>query len=88
MVYYLIVYEYNTVYLHFQGEIIEYNLTAEEYENCLVKSSLNNIVAAGTSPQRVKQGYPRANQDDFSVHGSILPDYPENIIDFDIHMKI
>ena len=63
-------------------------MTAEDYENCLVGSSLTDIVAAGTSPLRVKQGYPRANKDDFSMHGSIFPDYPENIIDFGLHNKV
>ena len=66
----------------------EEHLTAEDYENCLVGSSLTDIVAAGTSPLRVKQGYPRANKDDFSMHGSIFPDYPENIIDFGLHNKV
>ena len=57
-------------------------------ERCLISSSLTDIVAAGTSPQRIKQGYPRASKDDFSMHGSLFPDSPENMIDFGLHNKV
>ena len=60
----------------------------EDLESCLENSSLSNIVAAGTSPQRMKGGYPRANQDDFSMHGSLFPDFPENIVEFGLHNKV
>jgi len=64
------------------------DLATEELESCLENLSLSNIVAAGTSSQRMKGGYPRASQDDFSMHGSLFPDFPQNIIDFGLHNKV